>query len=115
MEFHKALQETKKEKESYTKTLEKGDEILMGKYRNKKAEIKSFEKDKHNQPVVNTTKGKRNVYSFRIADDMPEESSQEKYQKFLKKKLKEFDKPSVKKLSSKEKKELSDEWEKEKE
>lgn len=116
MKFKKVIQEAKeKEKESYTATLHAGDKILIGKYRNKEAEIKGFEKDKHNQPTMNTTKGTRKVHAFRIKDDMPEESAQDKYHEFLKKKLKEFGKSSVRKLSPSEKRELSDGWKKEKE
>jgi hypothetical protein len=118
MNFNQVMQEAKDEEElmkSYTLSLEKGDEILMGKYRNKKAEIKGFSLDKHNQPVMHTTKGNRKMTAFRIADKMPEESAQQKYSKFLKKKLKEFDKASFKKLSSDQKRRLSDEWAEEKE
>ena len=48
-----------------------GDIILVGKYRNAPAEVKGFEKDKNNQPVAVTTKGKRNLYNFRIKKLMP--------------------------------------------
>ena len=48
-----------------------GDIILVGKYRNVPAEVKGFEKDKNNQPVAATTKGKRNLYNFRIQKLMP--------------------------------------------
>lgn len=118
MKFEDTLNEKKDEEDlmkSYTISLEKGDKVLMGKYRNKEAEIKGFSLDKHNQPVMHTNKGTRKMTAFRIADKMPEESAQDKYHKFLKKKLKEFDKSSFKKLSREEKKELSDEWQKEKE
>lgn len=118
MKFKDVLIEKKKEEDdllkSYTLSLEKGDEVLIGKYRNKEAEIKGFSFDKHNQPVMHTNKGDRKMTAFRIADKMPEESAQDKYREFLKKKLKEFGKSSFKKLSSSEKKELSDDWKKEK-
>lgn len=117
MKFKNVLQEKNKEEElmkNYTISLEKGDEVLIGKYRNKHAEIKGFSIDKHNQPVMHTTKGDRKMTSFRIADKMPEESAQDKYREFLKKKLKDFGKSSFKELSSSEKKELSDDWKKEK-
>ena len=119
MKFNVVLEEAKKDEEelmkSYTISLEKGDEVLMGKYRNKKAEIKGFSIDKHNQPVMHTTKGNRKMTAFRIADKMPEESAQDKYHAYMKKKLKEFGKSSFKKLSSDEKRELSDGWKEEKE
>ena len=87
----------------------------MGKYRNKEAEVKGFSYDNHNQPVVHTTKGNRKMNAFRIMNDMPKQSSQQKYTEFMKKKLKEFGKSSFKKLSSAEKRKLSDDWKKEKE
>lgn len=43
-----------------------GDEILVGKYRNKKAIVKGFDVDKNNQPIVKTNKGDRNLFAFRI-------------------------------------------------
>lgn len=120
MKFNDILNEKKKEDDedlmkSYTLSLEKGDKVLMGKYRNKEAEVEGFSLDKHNQPVIHTTKGDRKMTAFRIASKMPEESAQDKYHKFMKKKLKEFGKKSFKKLSSAEKREVSDEWKKEKE
>lgn len=113
MKFDIVLEELNDE--SYTTTLYVGDKVLIGKYRNKAAEIKGFTYDKHNQPVMKTTKGDRKIHAFRIDRDMPDESSQEKYRKFLKRKLKEFEKPSVKKLSNDEKRQLSADWKKEKE
>ena len=111
MKFNVVLEEL----DSYTTTLFVGDKVLIGKYRNKPAEIKGFTFDKHGQAVMKTNKGDRKVHAFRIDRDMPEESAQEKYRKFLSKKLKEFGKSSVKRLSSAEKRELSDKWRKEKE
>ena len=46
--------------------LEIGDEILVGKYRNKKAIIKWFGVDKNGQPTIKTNKGERNLFAFRI-------------------------------------------------
>lgn len=118
MRFKDVLNEKNKEEElmkKYTLSLEVGDKVLIGKYRNKEAEIKGFSLDQHNQPVMHTNKGNRKMTAFRIADEMPEESAQDRYREFFKKKLKEFGKSSIKKLSSQEKKELSDEWQKEKE
>lgn len=115
MKFKNVLNEKEKElMKTYTISLEKDDKVLIGKYRNKEAEIKGFSIDKHNQPVMHTNKGKRNLTAFRIADKMPEESDLDKYHKFVKKRLKELDKSSFKQLSRDEKKELSKEWKKEK-
>lgn len=52
--------------------LEIGDEILMGRFRNIPAVVKSFGKDKNNQPTVKTNKGEKPLYKFRIKKLMPE-------------------------------------------
>ena len=62
-------------KKSYTLTLKKGDAILVGKFRNRKAKIKGFSFDDKDQPVVHTTKGKRKMVGFRLTDE--EESEKE--------------------------------------
>lgn len=55
------------EKESLTlPELEVGDEILIGKFKNRKAKIKGFTKDKHNQPVAKTDKGDQAIFKFRV-------------------------------------------------
>ena len=46
--------------------LSTGDTVLMGKFKNRKAEIKSFTKDKHNQPVLKTNKGEVQLFKPRI-------------------------------------------------
>lgn len=98
--------------------LEIGDEVLMGKYRNKRAIIKDFGTDKNNQPTIKTTKGERAMYSFRVAKLMDGPSATDKYQAFFKKKLGEAGFTSIKKMSGKEKKsfftKLSKEWKEEK-
>lgn len=65
MKFNQALSEKKYE-------LEKGDEILIGKYKNKRAVIKDFDKDENNQPTIKTNKGERKVFGFRKKKLMPE-------------------------------------------
>lgn len=47
------------------------DEILMGKWKNKKAIVKGFDVDEKGQPIVLTSKGKHNLYKFRIPSLMP--------------------------------------------
>jgi len=42
--------------------LEKGDEILTGKFKNKKEKVKSFGRDKNGQPTING----RKMLTFRI-------------------------------------------------
>jgi len=43
-----------------------GDIILTGKFKNRKAIVKGFGKDKKNQPTVITDKGEFSLYKFRI-------------------------------------------------
>lgn len=43
-----------------------GDEVRMGKFRNRKATIKGFDKDKKNQPTVKTTKGEKKALTFDV-------------------------------------------------
>lgn len=47
-------------------TLKVGDLIFIGKWKNRKAIIKGFSKDKNNQPIVNTDLGDVSVFKFRI-------------------------------------------------
>ena len=46
--------------------LEIGDEILMGRFKNKPATIKGFGTDDKNQPTVLTDKGEIKMYKFRV-------------------------------------------------
>ena len=51
--------------------LEVGDTLLVGKFKNRKAEIKGFSTDEHGQPVPQTTKGDQKIFKPRIAKLMP--------------------------------------------
>jgi hypothetical protein len=51
--------------------LEKGDTLLVGKFKNRKAEIEGFSTDENNQPVAKTTKGDQKIFKPRIAKLMP--------------------------------------------
>lgn len=51
--------------------IEVGDTILMGKFKNKKGEVKGVKNDSNNQPVIKTSKGDVNAFKFRIAKLMP--------------------------------------------
>lgn len=53
--------------EALTLDIEKGDTILMGKFKNKKVIVKDFGEDENGQPTVN---GKK-LLTFRIAKKMP--------------------------------------------
>jgi hypothetical protein len=52
-----------------------GDEILAGKFKNRKATIKGFSKDDHNQPVLKTNKGDQKLFKPRIVKLMAESES----------------------------------------
>jgi hypothetical protein len=47
-------------------SIEKGDIILTGKYKNVPAKVTGKSTDDANQPVLSTTKGERHVHSFRL-------------------------------------------------
>jgi hypothetical protein len=51
--------------------LNTGDTLLVGKFKNRRAEIKGFSNDEHNQPVADTTKGDQKIFKPRIAKLMP--------------------------------------------
>lgn len=55
--------------------LEVGDTLMVGKFKNSKAEIKGFEKDEHGQPILKTTKGKQPVFKGRVEKLMPDKKS----------------------------------------
>ena len=44
-----------------------GDEVKVGKFKNRKAEVKGFEIDDHGHPVLKTTKGKHQLFKPRLA------------------------------------------------
>jgi len=50
---------------------EVGDEILGGKFKNKRMTVTGFDVDDNNQPQVKTNKGNQNLFKFRIAKLMP--------------------------------------------
>lgn len=106
MKFDNALEEE----------LEIGDEILMGKFRNKRAIIKDFGSDKYGQPTVKTNKGERSMYSFRVQKMMNGPSGADKYHDFYREKLKKYDVSSPEEFSKSEAKkfwsEIKSEWKK---
>ena len=56
------------EDKSYTPpTIEVGDEVKVGKFKNRKAEVKGITKDDNNQPVLKTTKGDQKLFKPRIS------------------------------------------------
>jgi len=46
--------------------LEVGDEMMVGKFKNRKATMTGFKKDQHNQPVAKTDKGDQQIFKGRI-------------------------------------------------
>ena len=46
--------------------LDVGDELMVGKFKNRNATIKGFTKDKHNQPIAKTDKGDQQIFKGRV-------------------------------------------------
>jgi hypothetical protein len=62
--------------DSYTPpSLDVGDDLLIGKFKNRKARITGFAKDDHEQPVLKTTKGDQKLFKPRIPKLMTEETA----------------------------------------
>lgn len=56
------------EDNSYTPPrIDVGDEVKVGKFKNRKAEVQGFSKDDHNQPVLKTNKGDQKLFKPRIS------------------------------------------------
>lgn len=55
-------------------SIHKGDEIKIGKFKNRKAEVKGFDEDKNGQPVLKTTKGDQKLFKPRISKLEPEKN-----------------------------------------
>ena len=53
--------------------LETGDELMVGKFKNRKATIKDFKTDEHGQPVAVTNKGDQKIFKGRVKKLMPTE------------------------------------------
>jgi len=47
-------------------TLKVGDEMMVGKFKNKKTTITGFSTDKHGQPIAKTDKGDQQIFKGRI-------------------------------------------------
>jgi hypothetical protein len=54
------------EGDSYTATIDKGDEVKVGRFKNRKATVKGITKDEHGQPVLKTNKGDHKLFKPRI-------------------------------------------------
>lgn len=47
--------------------IEVGDEVMVGKFKNRKATVQGFTTDDHNQPVLKTDKGPQKLFKPRIS------------------------------------------------
>ena len=47
-------------------TLKVGDEMMVGKFKNRKATITGFKTDKHGQPIAKTDKGDQQIFKGRL-------------------------------------------------
>jgi len=50
-----------------------GDEVYVGRFKNRKATVTGFGVDNHNQPILKTNKGEHKLFKPRIAKLMKEE------------------------------------------
>jgi len=53
--------------------IKKGDEVKVGKFKNRKAEVTGFAIDKNGQPVLKTTKGEQKLFKPRISKLEPKD------------------------------------------
>ena len=60
--------------------LKVGDMILVGKWKNRRAIVKGFGRDKNNQTTVKTDKGEYSLFKFRINKTMPEDKKKQALQ-----------------------------------
>jgi len=72
------LEELKDVKSYQPPKIEVGDEVKVGKFKNRKAIVKSITKDKNNQPVLKTNKGEHKLFKPRITklEDEKEEKEE---------------------------------------
>lgn len=57
--------------------IEVGDEVKIGKFKNRKAEVKGITLDKNDHPVLKTTKGDQQLFKPRISKLMPNDEKEE--------------------------------------
>jgi len=63
-------------------TINVGDEVRVGRWKNRKAEIKGFKTDDKGQPVLKTTKGDQKLFKPRITKLMPKELQEKVFHQF---------------------------------
>jgi hypothetical protein len=69
----RAANESAEQEQLDLPAIEVGDSILTGKFKNRKATVTGFGKDKHGQPILHTTKGDQQLFKPRIAKLMKTE------------------------------------------
>ena len=83
------LDEIIKDETLHPPSISVGDEVKVGKWKNRKAIVKGFTKDDHGQPVLKTTKGDQKLYKPRVSKLEPEKkkldeiSDKEKFKAIL--------------------------------
>ena len=74
------IKEDKKEDTLELPDLHVGDELLVGKFKNRKATIKGFKTDpKTNHPIAKTNKGDQQIFKGRVKKLMPEKEELKEY------------------------------------
>ena len=61
-----------------TPDIDVGDEVKVGKFKNRKATVKGFKKDSHGQPVLKTNKGDQQLFKPRVSKLEPVPESDKK-------------------------------------
>ena len=61
--------------------LDVGDELMVGKFKNRNATIKGFTADKHNQPIAKTDKGVQQIFKGRVKKLMNQARGKERLRK----------------------------------
>ena len=64
-----------------TPDIDVGDEVKVGKFKNRKATVKGFKKDSHGQPVLKTDKGDQQLFKPRVSklEPVPESDKLKKF------------------------------------
>lgn len=89
-DYYDRLETVEEDKETLNPpSIDVGDEVKVGKFKNSKATVKGFKKDDHNQPVLKTNKGDKKLFNLRLSKLQTEEAppGREKQVKALKGKV----------------------------
>jgi len=55
-------------------SIDVGDTVLIGKFKNRKAEVSGFDKDKNGHPILKTNKGDQALFKPRIQKLIPKDN-----------------------------------------